>query len=147
MVTSVQEADEIAAAAENSGVNVMAAQGYRFLHAAGFIRERLVAGDIGELQGVKVRFRRYVPDVLSNPEHSLYALRQHGIAFPDLLLTHVSPIGWEHINLTGDYTWHPNRRVSQGRFRPPTPRFSWLCLLVLPDNRSGNHCRHSARTR
>jgi predicted dehydrogenase len=74
MVTSVQEADEIAAAAENSGVNVMAAQGYRFLHAAGFIRERLAAGDIGELQGVKVRFRCYVPDVLSNPEHSLYAL-------------------------------------------------------------------------
>jgi predicted dehydrogenase len=74
MVTSVQEADEIAAAAENSGVNVMAAQGYRFLHAAGFIRERVAAGDIGELQGVKIRFRRYVPDVLSNPEHSLYAL-------------------------------------------------------------------------
>jgi predicted dehydrogenase len=74
MVTSVQEADEIAAAAENSGVNVMAAQGYRFLQAAGFIRERVGAGDIGELQGVKIRFRRYVPDVLSNPEHSLYAL-------------------------------------------------------------------------
>jgi predicted dehydrogenase len=52
----------------------MAAQGYRFLHAAGFIRERLAAGDIGDLQGVKVRFRCYVPDVLSNPEHSLYAL-------------------------------------------------------------------------
>ncbi len=74
MVTSVQEADEIAAAAENSGVNVMAAQGYRFLQAAGFIRERVGAGDIGELQGVKIRFRRYVPDVLSNPEHSLYTL-------------------------------------------------------------------------
>jgi predicted dehydrogenase len=74
MVTSVQEADEIAAAAENSGVNVMAAQGYRFLQAAGFIRERAGAGDVGELQGVKIRFRRYVPDVLSNPEHSLYAL-------------------------------------------------------------------------
>ena len=24
-----------------------------------------------------------------------------------LLLTHVSPIGWEHINLTGDYTGTP----------------------------------------
>jgi Tn3 transposase DDE domain len=49
------------------------------------------------------------------------ALRQHGIGFPDALLAHVSAIGWEHINLTGDYTWHPNRRVSQGRFRPLRP--------------------------
>lgn len=24
------------------------------------------------------------------------------------LLQHVSPLGWEHINLTGDYTWHTN---------------------------------------
>jgi Tn3 transposase DDE domain len=54
-------------------------------------------------------------------ERAINALRQHGIAFPDALLTHVSPIGWEHINLTGDYTWHPNRRVSQGRFRPLRP--------------------------
>lgn len=54
-------------------------------------------------------------------ERAINALREHGIAFPDSLLTHVSPIGWEHINLTGDYTWHPNRRVSQGRFRPLRP--------------------------
>jgi len=54
-------------------------------------------------------------------ERAINALRQPGIAFPDSLLTHVSPIGWEHINLTGDYTWHPNRRVSQGRFRPLRP--------------------------
>jgi TnpA family transposase len=34
-------------------------------------------------------------------ERAINALREHGIAFPDSLLTHVSPIGWEHINLTG----------------------------------------------
>jgi TnpA family transposase len=54
-------------------------------------------------------------------ERAINALREHGIVFPDSLLTHVSPIGWEHINQTGDYTWHPNRRVSQGRFRPLRP--------------------------
>ena len=37
-------------------------------------------------------------------ERAISALREHGIAFPDALLTHVSPIGREHINLTGDYT-------------------------------------------
>ena len=24
---------------------------------------------------------------------------------PDNLLAHLSPLGWEHINLTGDYIW------------------------------------------
>jgi TnpA family transposase len=39
------------------------------------------------------------------------------------LLQHVSPLGWEHINLTGDYTWTTNKRVALGGFRPlRTPR-------------------------
>jgi len=39
------------------------------------------------------------------------------------LLQHASPLGWEHINLTGDYTWHTNKRVAKGGFRPlRTPR-------------------------
>jgi hypothetical protein len=33
-------------------------------------------------------------------ERAIKALRQHGIAFPNALLKHISPIGWEHINLT-----------------------------------------------
>ncbi len=32
-------------------------------------------------------------------------LRRSGIAAPDELLTHVSPLGWRHISLTGDYLW------------------------------------------
>jgi len=48
-------------------------------------------------------------------ERAINALRQRGITFPDALLPHVSPIGWAHINLTGDYTWQTNRRVAQGR--------------------------------
>jgi TnpA family transposase len=57
------------------------------------------------------------PSGIPNPRNILThinALREHGIVFPDALLTHVSPIGWEHINLTGDYTWHANRRVAEG---------------------------------
>jgi hypothetical protein len=33
------------------------------------------------------------------------------------LLKYLSPLGWEHINLTGDYQWN-GRRPAQGRFRP-----------------------------
>jgi hypothetical protein len=38
--------------------------------------------------------------------------------FDPSLLQHVSPLGWEHINLTGDYSWHTNKRVAKGGFRP-----------------------------
>jgi TnpA family transposase len=34
------------------------------------------------------------------------------------LFKHVSPLGWEHISLTGDYIWHTNKRVAKGGFRP-----------------------------
>jgi hypothetical protein len=33
------------------------------------------------------------------------------------LLKYLSPLGWEHINLTGDYTWRSNR-FPIGKFRP-----------------------------
>ena len=31
----------------------------------------------------------------------------------DSLLLHLSPLGWEHINLAGDYSWQQNRVVAQ----------------------------------
>jgi Tn3 transposase DDE domain len=39
----------------------------------------------------------------------------------DNLLEHLSPLGWEHINLPGDYVWRQNRRVESGKFRPLRP--------------------------
>jgi Tn3 transposase DDE domain len=33
-------------------------------------------------------------------------------------LQHASPLGWEYINLTGDYIWNINRRVAKGSYRP-----------------------------
>ena len=33
------------------------------------------------------------------------------------LLPRLSPLGWEHINLTGDYTWRQSKQVEQGMFR------------------------------
>jgi hypothetical protein len=33
------------------------------------------------------------------------------------LLQHVSPLGWEHVGLTGDYLWHSDKRVAKGGFR------------------------------
>ena len=54
-------------------------------------------------------------------ERAVAALRGHGIAVDDESLAHLSPIGWEHINLTGDYTWQAAGRLRKGAFRPLRP--------------------------
>ena len=43
-------------------------------------------------------------------ERAVKALRERGQVISDELLAHLSPLGWEHINLTGDYVWKPDRR-------------------------------------
>ena len=54
-------------------------------------------------------------------ERAVTALRQHGRVIDEGLLPHVAPIHWNHINLTGDYTWRPNKRVEKGGFRSLRP--------------------------
>ena len=40
-------------------------------------------------------------------ERVIKALRERGPEISEDLLPHLSPLGWEHINLTGDYVWKP----------------------------------------
>ncbi len=35
-----------------------------------------------------------------------------------ILFGFLSPLGWEHVNLTGDYTWKTTRKSHGGKFRP-----------------------------
>ena len=49
-------------------------------------------------------------------ERAIVALREHGIIIDDESLTHLSPIGWEHINLTGDYTCQTSGRIRKSSF-------------------------------
>jgi TnpA family transposase len=54
-------------------------------------------------------------------ERAIQALRARGRTIDDNLLQHLSPLGWEHINLTGDYKWQKSNLVASGRFRPLRP--------------------------
>ena len=51
-------------------------------------------------------------------ELAIGSLRQQGRQIDDGLLKHVAPVHWNHINLTGDYSWRQNKRVEKGGFRP-----------------------------
>ena len=50
-------------------------------------------------------------------ERATNALREHGTELNNDLLQYLSPLGWEHINLTGDYVWR-GVKVGDGKFRP-----------------------------
>lgn len=42
-------------------------------------------------------------------DRATQALRETGKPVNDGLLQYLSPLGWEHINLTGDYVWRQNK--------------------------------------
>ena len=49
---------------------------------------------------------------------ALDALRRRGEIVPDALLAHIAPLGWQHINLTGDYLWEADTAIGPNGFRP-----------------------------
>lgn len=51
-------------------------------------------------------------------ERATQVLRESGKLPDDDMLQFLSPLGWEHINLTGDYVWRQSRKVDEGKYRP-----------------------------
>ena len=54
-------------------------------------------------------------------QQATQGLKAHGQSIDDKLLQHLSPLGWEHINLTGDYVWRQSKQFERGKFRPLRP--------------------------
>lgn len=51
-------------------------------------------------------------------ERVIQYLKDNGQPINESLLKHLSPLGWEHINLTGDYVWRQIKVMEKGEFRP-----------------------------
>ena len=88
---------------------------------------------LGEIRDRSFEQQRYrasglnlvtAPIVLWNTvylERAVAALHGHGQTADEDLLRYLSPLGWEHINLTGDYLWRSSAKTGGGRFRPLRP--------------------------
>ena len=59
--------------------------------------------------------------VLWNTVYLERAINSMGIAADNNLLQYLSPLGWEHINLAGDYVWQQNQKIKPGQFRNLRP--------------------------
>jgi len=51
-------------------------------------------------------------------EKAIDSLRRRGIPINEQLISHLSPLGWKNINLSGDYIWRTNLKLRQGKYRP-----------------------------
>jgi TnpA family transposase len=54
-------------------------------------------------------------------ERATNFLRASGTGIDENLLQYLSPLGWEHINLAGDYHWRSGIKPGMGEFRPLRP--------------------------
>lgn len=89
-----------------------------FLNRLGEIRDRSFDNQRYRASGLNLVVAAIVLWNTVYLELAVQALRDSGKDIDDTLLQHLSPLGWEHINLTGDYIWLQSKQVEQGKFRP-----------------------------
>lgn len=65
---------------------------------------------------------------------ALDVLRRRGETIPSEWLAHIAPLGWQHVNLTGDYLWTDNQPLDSDGYRPmqlrPTERLAVAAVGV-----------------
>jgi hypothetical protein len=75
-----------------------------FIHRLGEIRDRTYENQQHRASGLNLLVTAIIRWNTRYLERAVAALRQAKDA-PDQLLAHLSPLGWEHVNLSGDYIW------------------------------------------
>ena len=88
-----------------------------FFHERGEIRDRSYDSQAFRASGLNLVVSAIVYWNTVYLSRATAHLRQQGRNIPDELLKHISPLTWEHINLTGIYSWDAEQQMPEG-FRP-----------------------------
>src|SRR6185437_7810905 len=83
-----------------------------FIHRLGEIRDRTYENQQHRASGLNLLVTAIILWNTRYLERAVAALRQTEDV-PDSLLAHLSPLGWEHVNLTGDYVWAARSSMSK----------------------------------
>ena len=89
-----------------------------FLNRLGEIRDRSFENQRYRASGLNLVVAAIVQWNTVYLNRAVLSLRDAGKEIDERLLSHRSPLGWEHINLTGDYVWKQNKQIGKGKFRP-----------------------------
>lgn len=97
-----------------------------FFHERGEIRDRSFESQAFRASGLNLVVSAIVHWNTVYLDRAVTHLKREGRNIPDTLLKHVSPLSWEHINLTGIYTWDTEHQMPEGfrslRLPAPVPR-------------------------
>ncbi|MVA37960.1 Tn3 family transposase, partial [Agrobacterium vitis] len=88
-----------------------------FFHERGEIRDRSFESQAFRASGLNLVVSAIVHWNTVYLNRAVTQLKRVGRDIPDTLLKHISPLSWEHINLTGIYTWDAEHQMPNG-FRP-----------------------------
>jgi TnpA family transposase len=83
-----------------------------FIHRLGEIRDRTYENQQHRVSGLNLLVTAIILWNTRYLERAVIALRQVEDV-PDHLLAHLSPLGWEHVNLTGDYVWAAAEQMAE----------------------------------
>jgi TnpA family transposase len=83
-----------------------------FIHRLGEIRDRTYDNQQHRAPGLNLLVTAIVLWNTRYLHRAIAALRELE-EIPHHLLTHLSPLGWEHVNLTGDYVWAAPTRITE----------------------------------
>ena len=83
-----------------------------FIHRLGEIRDRTCENQQHRASGLNLLVTAIILWNTRYLESAVAALRQSEDV-QDHLLAHLSPLGWEHVNLTGDYVWGSQKLPSE----------------------------------
>ena len=83
-----------------------------FIHRLGEIRDRTYENQQHRASGLNLVVTAIILWNTRYLERALAKLREVEDV-PDHLLAHLSPLGWEHVNLTGDYIWATAREMAE----------------------------------
>ncbi len=92
-----------------------------FMHRLGEIRDRKPENQSYRASGLTLLTAAISLWNTVYMERAVDALKRKGVKINEQLLSHLSPLGWEHINPTGDYIWKSNRIPASGKFRRLRP--------------------------
>ncbi len=85
-----------------------------FFHERGEIRDRSFESQAFRASGLNLVVSAIVHWNTIYIERAVTHLRSVRREIPDHLLRHISPLSWEHINLTGIYTWDSEQHLPEG---------------------------------
>ncbi len=96
-----------------------------FIHRLGELRDRTLENQLYRGNGPNLVVAAIILWNTVYIERVVNELRRRGHCIPDELLPYLSPLTWQHINLTGDYIWNYEQDAISTNFRPlhSAPRY------------------------